>query len=473
MSSISGAGSGGSGSMGIQTITGNTGGALSGTNINIVGGTTGLVFNGAGTTETLGGTLVVANGGTGIATATAYAPIIAGTTATGPFQVASTGQSTSGFVLTSTGASSVPTWQAVASGVTIAGDSGTSTSSSFTFLAKGAFTNRVGVTWLFTNDGSGGIKLTSQDASSNIAMGQQSFMNDSYVQIPGSQNTAIGSSVLAGIASPGTFSTNSAFGALAGAMFSANGSSLSSNSYFGVSAGRCLGAASSSTIADNSFFGASAGLNSNASTGFSNNCAFGSGAMGTAALTTASNNSAFGYGSLQSIQSGTGNIAAGSFSGSNYASSESSNIIIGHGDIAAESNQTKIGYVNGSPTQTGCFIDGIDGVTVTGTAVLVASGGQLGIAVSSAKYKDNIKDMGDLSSRALNLRPVTFSYKGGNEVRFGLIAEEVHEVLPELVVYDKAGDAQTVMYHELPAILLNELQKALKRIEVLESKLGA
>ena len=112
-----------------KTITGNSGGALSPTagNWNIVGGTTGLTFAGAVSTLTLGGTLVVANGGTGAASFTAFAPIIGGTTTTNPFQSAATGQGTSGFVFTSTGAGSAPTFQAIsASGAitTITGDSG-------------------------------------------------------------------------------------------------------------------------------------------------------------------------------------------------------------------------------------------------------------------------------------------------------------------------------------------------------------
>lgn len=99
--------------LGVQTITGDTGGALTGSNITVTGASTGLVFNGAGTTETLAGTLIVGNGGTGVATmTTAYAPVCAGTTATGALQVASTGISTAGYVLTSTGASSLPTFQA-------------------------------------------------------------------------------------------------------------------------------------------------------------------------------------------------------------------------------------------------------------------------------------------------------------------------------------------------------------------------
>jgi len=98
------------------SITGDSGGALTGSSFTFTGGTTGLTFAGSGTTETLGGTLIVSNGGTGVATmTTAYAPVCAGTTATGALQVASTGLSTSGYVLTSTGSGSLPTFQAVPS----------------------------------------------------------------------------------------------------------------------------------------------------------------------------------------------------------------------------------------------------------------------------------------------------------------------------------------------------------------------
>jgi len=98
------------------TITGNSGGGLTGNSFTFTGGTTGLTFAGAGTTETLGGDLVVANGGTGNTTFTAYSVITAGTTATGAFQNVS-GLGSSGNVLTSNGAGALPTWQA-ASGST-------------------------------------------------------------------------------------------------------------------------------------------------------------------------------------------------------------------------------------------------------------------------------------------------------------------------------------------------------------------
>ena len=97
------------------TITGDTGGGLTGTSFTLTGGTTGLTFAGSGSTEKLGGDLIVANGGTGIATTTAFAPICGGTTATGAFQAATTGFSTSGYVLTSNGNAALPSFKATPS----------------------------------------------------------------------------------------------------------------------------------------------------------------------------------------------------------------------------------------------------------------------------------------------------------------------------------------------------------------------
>lgn len=96
------------------SITGDTGGALTGSAFTFTGGTTGLTFAGAGSTETLGGDLIVANGGTGKTSFTAYSVICAGTTSTGVFQNVS-GVGTAGQVLTSNGASALPSWQSGAS----------------------------------------------------------------------------------------------------------------------------------------------------------------------------------------------------------------------------------------------------------------------------------------------------------------------------------------------------------------------
>ena len=142
---------------------------------------------------------------------------------------------------------------------------------------------------------------------------------------------------------------------------------------------------------------------------------------------------------------------------------------------ANDNNTLRIGQGTGpsSGFLNKAYICGINGIAVTGAAVLVSASDQLGITVSSRRFKDNIEDMGDYSSSILNLRPVTFTMKGDQQIVPGLIAEEVAEVMPDLVVYSASGDISSVKYHELPAMLLNELQKALARIEVLEAKLSA
>jgi hypothetical protein len=96
--------------------------------------------------------------------------------------------------------------------------------------------------------------------------------------------------------------------------------------------------------------------------------------------------------------------------------------------------------------------------------VLISSTGQLGTVSSSRRFKEEIRDMGELSERLLELRPVVFRYKpeaqsGERPLEYGLVAEEVAEAFPELLVYDDDGQPLTVKYHVLSTILLNELKK--------------
>jgi hypothetical protein len=118
----------------------------------------------------------------------------------------------------------------------------------------------------------------------------------------------------------------------------------------------------------------------------------------------------------------------------------------------------------GSATQTNTYIAGIVSAGVSGATVLVDSSGHLGVATSSRRFKYDIDDMGEASNNLLQLRPVTFRYKQGQEdgshpLQYGLIAEEVAKVYPELVRYGPTGVVNKVLYHELPALLLNEVQK--------------
>jgi len=97
---------------------------------------------------------------------------------------------------------------------------------------------------------------------------------------------------------------------------------------------------------------------------------------------------------------------------------------------------------------------------VTGSAVVVNSIGKLGIVMSSARFKRDVRDMGQASADLLKLRPVTFRYKNdpAGQRQYGLIAEEVAGVFPELVVRGTKGEIDSIQYHELIPMLLNELQ---------------
>jgi hypothetical protein len=102
---------------------------------------------------------------------------------------------------------------------------------------------------------------------------------------------------------------------------------------------------------------------------------------------------------------GTGNIAVGQFAGFNVTGDN--NIDIGHNGVAAESNTIRIGV-----NQTATYIAGISGATSAGgVAVFVDGAGHLGTITSSARFKEDIQDIGDDSSALMKLRPVRFHYK--------------------------------------------------------------
>src|SRR5207249_2778919 len=131
-----------------------------------------------------------------------------------------------------------------------------------------------------------------------------------------------------------------------------------------------------------------------------------------------------------------------------------------HLGVAAEGNTIRIG-----DTQIATFIAGISGRTSSGgVGVFVNSAGQLGTVSSSARYKEAVESLGEDSRRLLRLRPVQFRYKpeyddGSRLIQYGLIAEEVAAVFPELALYGPSGELETVRYHLLPVLLLSELQR--------------
>ena len=179
--------------------------------------------------------------------------------------------------------------------------------------------------------------------------------------------------------------------------------------------------------------------------------------------TSGENNTAVGYAALWGNTTGTNNIAIGGFAGYDLTSGDS-NILLGNRGFPGEGNTTRIGDPD---FQTRAFVAGIQGV-MTGVNdavnVVIDSNGQLGTISSSRRYKEDINDMGDESDRLLRLHPVTFRYKEAyandeQPLDYGLIAEEVAEVFPELVVFNDENQPETVKYRLLSSLLLNELQK--------------
>jgi hypothetical protein len=199
-------------------------------------------------------------------------------------------------------------------------------------------------------------------------------------------------------------------------------------------------------------------------------------AVGADALYTnnADNNVAVGGGALFLNTTGVGNIGIGNGGGQNLTTGND-NIDIGNNGVAAESGTIRIGSSNQSKT----FISGIRNVTTgaaNAVAVLIDSNGQLGTVSSSRRYKFDIADMSDATEGLMRLRPVTFRYLqhgADGPLQYGLIAEEVAEVYPELVAHDKSGAVETVMYQFLTPMLLNEVQKQQKTIEMLAQRLEA
>jgi hypothetical protein len=220
----------------------------------------------------------------------------------------------------------------------------------------------------------------------------------------------------------------------------------------------------------------------NSTTG-SNNTA--SGAVALYSNSTGSFNTANGVGALYSNTTGSNNIAIGPSAAVNVSGGNSNNIHIGNSGTSGDSGTIRIGTPG---TQTSFFVAGVSGVTtgLSGAVNVVVDGnGQLGTVSSSRRYKEDIQDMGLASSGLLQLRPVTFRYKqpyadGSKPLDYGLIAEEVAEVYPDLVVRGKDGQAETIQYQKLTPMLLNELQKLHRqnesdqeKIRLLESRLAA
>ncbi len=203
----------------------------------------------------------------------------------------------------------------------------------------------------------------------------------------------------------------------------------------------------------------------------SENTAIGGGAL--AFNTTGNDNTAVGSGALNFNTTGSNNIALGRIAGAKVTTGNN-NIDIGNQGAAGESNAIRIGT---KKTQRNTFIAGISGVTVAGgVAVMVDTNGHLGTMTSSARFKDAIKPMDKASEAILSLEPVTFRYKSDLDPdkipQFGLVAEQVAKVNPDLVACDEQGKPYTVRYEAVNAMLLNEFLKEHRKVEEQEATIN-
>ena len=199
-------------------------------------------------------------------------------------------------------------------------------------------------------------------------------------------------------------------------------------------------------------------------------------AVGTSALlnTTAAQNTAVGAHALQTNDTGNSNTAVGN--GALVSSTGSGNIALGQnagGSVTTASNVTCIG-TSGANVDNTTWISHVFGVTTQSgmtAPVIVSNTGQLGTVSSSRRFKHDIRPMEKASEAILGLKPVTFHYKSDetNTPQFGLIAEEVAAVNPDLVMPDENGNIYSVRYDQVNAMLLNEFLKEHHKVEKLEA----
>jgi Chaperone of endosialidase len=216
-----------------------------------------------------------------------------------------------------------------------------------------------------------------------------------------------------------------------------------------------------------------------------------------ASNTTGNNNTATGIYSLFNNNAGNANTADGFFALGNSTgtfnigfgvdagcklTSGNNNIFIGSFGVDTESDTIRIGREVqdtdcggfAHPPHAATFIAGINGTPVVGDPVVVDANGQLGTATSSARFKKNIKPMDTASDAILAFNPVTFQYKNDakDTPQFGLIAEEVAKVNPDLVVRDRNGEIYSVRYEAVNAMLLNEFLKEHEKVQAQQATIA-
>src|SRR5436190_1444979 len=294
-----------------------------------------------------------------------------------------------------------------------------------------------------TADGSQALNKNTT-GTDNVAIGRTALFNNTT----GSDNVAIGRGALG---ANNTASSNTATGYQA----------LNKNTTGPDNTANGYQALFSNTTAD-----------SNTATGYQSlyhSTGIGNTANGVVTLysnTTGAHNAALGDTALYENTTGSNNIAVGTSAGF-FLTTGSSNIDIGHLGVNGESAAIRVGTVG---TQTNTYVAGISGVTVAGgIGVIVDSSGHLGTSTSSARYKEHIQPMEKASEAILSLQPVTFHYKKELDPKgipqFGLVAEQVEKVDPDLVARDEQGKPYSVRYEAVNAMLLNEFLKEHRKVE--------
>jgi hypothetical protein len=290
----------------------------------------------------------------------------------------------------------------------------------------------------------------------NTATGSEALLSNTT----GNQNTAFGSAALESNTT-GSYNTAAGTGTMINNTTGIQNTAVGNGALYGNTTG-----------SNNDAFGVAA-LGSN--DGGSNDTAFGNHALysnttgfyntavGEYALfgnRTGANNTATGFQALYSSKTGSYNTAIGY--GAGYYTTGSWNIDVGSPGVAGDNGVIRIGQ---SGYHKSFYVTGVNGVPISGPVpVYINSNGQLGTVNSSIRFKEDVHDMADASNGLLKLRPVTYRYKepyadGSKPIDYGLIAEEVAEVYPDMVVRDAEGQVQTVQYQKLTPMLLNEVQK--------------
>jgi hypothetical protein len=310
-----------------------------------------------------------------------------------------------------------------------------------------------------TAEGDGALQnLTS--GTSNTALGFDALFSDTI----GSNNTATGIGAL-GSNTTGSDNTATGFGALLLNTTGPNNTAVGFEVLFANT---------------NGF--ENAGVGSRAL--FANTTGFHNTANGFEALsrnTTGNHNTANGDDALGNNTTGNLNTTNGAHSLQN-SSTGSSNTALGFGagnNITTASNVICIGAgVAGANVSNSCYIGSIFGqASSVGAAVFVNSSGKLGTSTSSRRFKEEIKPMEKTSETLFALKPVTFRYKkeidSTGTHQFGLVAEEVEKVDPDLVVHDELGKPYTVRYEAVNAMLLNEFLKEHRTVQELRQEVAA